>query len=132
MNRLEELLIKIINKEPIGDWGCENRLEQYLFCIVAKGTPEAEAEYANIRSIDHKVEINGLEAYLDLIYQMTANDTSGIIGEIIAARLEQISPESTPEMVEIINGRLEQISPESTPEIIELMNARLEEIEEEN
>ena len=102
MNRLEELLIKIINKEPIGDWGCENRLEQYLFCIVAKGTPEAEAEYANIRSIDHKVEINGLEAYLDLIYQMTTNDTSGIIGEIIAARLEQVSPESTPETVEII------------------------------
>lgn len=88
MNRLEELLVKIVKKEPIGEWGCENRLEQYLFCIVAKGTPEATAEYARIRALDGKVETNGLEAYLDLIYNMTPEGTGEIIGEIIGARLE--------------------------------------------
>lgn len=109
MNRLEELLLKIVNKEPIGNWGCENRLEQYLFCIIAKGTPEATEEYERIRSLDGKVEINGLEAYLDLIYNMTPNGTSEIIGEIIAARLEQVDPEPSTEPVEVISGRLEKV-----------------------
>lgn len=111
MNRLEELLIKITNKQPIGDWVCANRLEQFLFCIVARGTAEAEREYADIVSQykDGK-PLNLLEEYLDIIYQMVPESTEQIIGEIIAARLEQIDPESTPEAVEVISGRLEEIS----------------------
>jgi hypothetical protein len=110
MNRLDELLSKIVNKEPIGDWSCMNRLEQYLFCIIARGTPEAEAEYAEI--ISHYKDgkpLNILEEYLDIIYQMVPENTEQIIGEIIAARLEQVDPEPTSEAIEIISGRLEEI-----------------------
>lgn len=109
MNRLDELLNKIINEEPIGDWECKNRLEQYLFCIVAKGTPEAEIQYDRLYVDAPETPLNELEAYLDIIYQMTPKETGAILGEIIAARLEQISPDSTPETVEILGGRLEQL-----------------------
>jgi hypothetical protein len=40
---------------------------------------------------------------------MTPNGTSEIIGEIIAARLEQVDPEPTIEPVEVISGRLERV-----------------------
>lgn len=111
MNRLDELLTKITNKEPIGNWSCLNRLEQYLFCIVARGTAEAENEYAELIShYDNGKPLNILEEYLDVIYHMVPENTEQILGEIIAARLEQIDPESTGDIVEVISGRLEEIN----------------------
>lgn len=110
MNRLDELLTKITNKEPIGDWACQNRLEQFLFCIIARGTAEAESEYADL--ISHYKDgkpLNILEEYLDIIYQMVPENTGQVLGEIIAARLEQVDPEPTTEVVEVISGRLEEI-----------------------
>ena len=110
MNRLDELLTKITNKEPIGEWSCQNRLEQFLFCIIARGTAEAETEYADL--ISHYVDgkpLNILEEYLDVIYHMVPENTSQILGEIIAARLVQIDPEPTVEAVEVISGRLEKV-----------------------
>lgn len=111
MNRLDELLTKIANNEPIGDWKCQNRLEQYLFCIIARGTAEAEREYSDITSrYQDGKPLNALEEYLDVIYQMVPADTGQIVGEIVAARLEQIDPESIPEVVEVLSGRLEEIN----------------------
>jgi hypothetical protein len=110
MNRLDELLTKITNNEPIGDWTCQNRLEQFLFCIIARGTAEAEQEYAEL--VSHYKDgkpLNLLEEYLDVIYQMVPENTGQILGEIIAARLEQIDPEPTLEAIEVISGRLEEI-----------------------
>ena len=110
MNRLDELLTKITNKEPIGEWSCQNRLEQFLFCIIARGTAEAETEYADL--ISHYKDgkpLNILEEYLDVIYHMVPENTGQILGEIIAARLEQVDPEPTVEVVEVISGRLEKV-----------------------
>ena len=110
MNRLDELLTKITNKEPIGEWSCQNRLEQFLFCIIARGTAEAETEYADL--ISHYKDgkpLNILEEYLDVIYHMVPENTEQILGEIIAARLEQVDPEPTVEVVEVISGRLEKV-----------------------
>ena len=110
MNRLDELLTKIINKEPIGNWSCQNRLEQFLFCIVARGTAEAEQEYEKIiaQYKDGK-PLNILEEYLDVIYHLVPENTGQILGEIVGAWLEQIDPEPTPETVEIVDGWLEEI-----------------------
>ena len=110
MNRLDELLTKITNKEPIGDWSCQNRLEQFLFCIIARGTAEAEAEYADL--VSHYKDgnpLNILEEYLEVIYHMVPENTGQIIGEIVDAWLVQVEPEATVEPVEIISGRLEKI-----------------------
>jgi hypothetical protein len=40
---------------------------------------------------------------------MVPENTSQILGEIIAARLEQVEPEPTVEAVEVISGRLEKV-----------------------
>lgn len=36
MNRTEELLLKLINKDSVAGWECLNRLEQYLVCCIAQ------------------------------------------------------------------------------------------------
>jgi hypothetical protein len=40
---------------------------------------------------------------------MVPENTGQVLGEIIAARLEQVDPEPTTEVVEVISGRLEEI-----------------------
>lgn len=71
MDRFEEFLKKIVNDEPIGDWKFTSRLEEYLFCILAKGTTEATAKYEELRKAitDKKLKENSLEQYLDTIYK---------------------------------------------------------------
>jgi hypothetical protein len=110
MNRLDELLIKIINKEPIGNWSCQNRLEQFLFCIVARGTVEAEQEYEKlIAQYKDGKPLNILEEYLDVIYHLVPEGTGQILEEIVGAKLQLIDPQPTPEIVDILRGRLVEI-----------------------
>lgn len=74
MNRLDELLTKIINNEGAEDWECMNRLEQYLICILTRtgieklGTP-----------------MNRLEVLLQALYTVVPENAI----EILSARLEK-------------------------------------------
>lgn len=71
MDRFEEFLEKIVNDESMGEWKFTSRLEEYLFCILVKGTAEATTKYEELRKAitDKKLKENSLEKYLDAIYK---------------------------------------------------------------
>lgn len=74
VNRLDELLTKLINNEPVGDWECLNRLEQYLVCILTR------------KDIDKLGSpLNRLEVLLQALYYVVPEDAV----EILSARLEE-------------------------------------------
>lgn len=74
MNRLDELLTKLISGEGAEDWECLNRLEQYLICILTrKGIEELGAP------------MNRLEVLLQALYTVVPENAI----EIISARLEK-------------------------------------------
>jgi hypothetical protein len=72
-NRLDELLSKLINGDPVGDWKSLNRLEQYLVCILAKGDIEALGK-----------PMNRLEVLLQALYAITPENSL----DVLSARLE--------------------------------------------
>ena len=74
MNRLDELLIKLINSEGAEDWECLNRLEQYLICILTRKGIEELGE-----------PMNRLEVLLQALYAVVPENAI----EILSARLEK-------------------------------------------
>lgn len=74
MNRLDELLTKLINGEDASDWECLNRLEQYLICILTRKGIE-----------DLGAPMNRLEVLLQALYIVVPENAV----EIISARLEK-------------------------------------------
>jgi hypothetical protein len=75
MDRLDTLLTKIVNNEPIDDWECLNRLEQYLVCILTKTGIEALGE-----------PMNRLEVLLQALYENVPEASV----KILAAKLVEI------------------------------------------
>ena len=73
MNRLDELLTKLINGEGAADWECLNRLEKYLICILTRTGIEELGE-----------PLNRLEVLLRALYEVVPDNAV----EIIAARIE--------------------------------------------
>ena len=74
MNRLDELLTKLINGDGAEDWECLNRLEQYLICILTRqGIEQLGAP------------MNRLEVLLQALYTVVPENAI----EIISARLEK-------------------------------------------
>lgn len=92
MNRLEELLLKLINGEAAENWQSLNRLEQYLICILTRsgieqlGTP-----------------LNRLEVLLHALYAVVPENAL----EILAARLEAVDGISS-NLFEVLVARLEE------------------------
>ena len=74
MNRLEELLNKLLNNGTAEDWESLNRLEQYLVCILTRSGIEALG-----------APMNRLEVLLQALYQVVPENSV----EILAARLEE-------------------------------------------
>ena len=72
MNRLDELLTKLINGDPAEDWECMNRLEQYLICILTR---------ADIEKLG--APLNRLEVLLQALYEVVPDNAV----EIISARI---------------------------------------------
>jgi hypothetical protein len=75
MNRLDELLTKLINGEPAEDWKSLNRLEQYLVCILAR---------SNIEQLGKPM--NRLEVLLQALYYVVPEGSL----EILSAHLEEL------------------------------------------
>lgn len=74
MNRLEELLTKLIDGAGAEDWECLNRLEQYLICILTRTGIEKLGE-----------PMNRLEVLLQALYTVVPENAI----EILSARLEK-------------------------------------------
>ena len=74
MNRLEELLTKLIDGSGVEDWECLNRLEQYLICILTRKGIEELGE-----------PMNRLEVLLQALYNVVPENTV----EILSTRLEK-------------------------------------------
>jgi hypothetical protein len=72
MNRLDELLTKLINGDPAEDWECMNRLEQYLICILTR---------TDIEKLG--APLNRLEVLLQALYEVVPDNAV----EIISARI---------------------------------------------
>ena len=88
MNRLDELLTKLIIGEGADDWKCLNRLEQYLICILTrKGMEELGAP------------MNRLEVLLRALYEVVPENAL----EIIAARIEPNADVG----LEVLSARIE-------------------------
>ncbi len=75
MNRLEELLNKIIQDGAVDNWESLNRLEQYLVCILTRSGLESLGE-----------PLNRLEVLLQVLYTVVPEN----FVEIISSRLEEI------------------------------------------
>lgn len=89
MNRLDELLTKLINGEGAENWECLNRLEQYLICILTrKGMEELGAP------------MNRLEVLLQALYEVVPENAI----EIIAARIEP----NVDGVLDVLSARLER------------------------
>lgn len=91
MNRLDELLTKLINGEGAEGWECMNRLEQYLICILTRSGIEALGE-----------PMNRLEVLLRALYEVVPDNAV----EIIAARIEP----NVDATLDILSARLERQS----------------------
>ena len=74
MNRLDELLTKLVEGSGAEDWECMNRLEQYLICILTRKGIE-----------DLGAPMNRLEVLLQALYTVVPENAI----EIISARLEK-------------------------------------------
>jgi hypothetical protein len=74
MNRLEELLNKLIQGEQAEDWESLNRLEQYLVCILTRSGIE-----------ELGVPMNRLEVLLQALYHVVPENAV----EVLSARLEE-------------------------------------------
>lgn len=72
MDRLDELLTKLINGDPAEDWECLNRLEQYLICILTR---------TDIEKLG--APLNRLEVLLQALYEVVPDNAV----EIISARI---------------------------------------------
>ena len=103
MNRLEELLTKLINGDGAKDWKCLNRLEQYLICILTRAGIEELGE-----------PMNRLEVLLQALYKVVPENALEILGiridpsadvglEILGARLDP----SAEVNLDILSARLE-------------------------
>lgn len=80
MNRLEELLNKLIQGDPATDWECLNRLEQYLMCILSRSGIEALGK-----------PLNRLEVLLQALYEVVPENAV----EVLSARLEEQNNQDT-------------------------------------
>ncbi len=88
MNRLEELLNKLISGEPLEDWKSLNRLEQYLICILTRTGMEELGE-----------PMNRLEVLLQALYMVVPDNAV----EIISARID---PDDS--ILDVLSARLEE------------------------
>ena len=73
MNRLDQLLTAISERNDLEHWESLNRLEQYLICILTHSGLEDLGE-----------PLNRLEVLLQALYEIVPNNAV----EILAARLE--------------------------------------------
>lgn len=89
MNRLEELLNKLIHGEAINDWKSLNRLEQYLICILTRSGIEELGE-----------PMNRLEVLLHALYEVVPENAIEILDAVIRP-----NPDAT---LEILNVKIEQ------------------------
>lgn len=89
MNRLEELLDKLIHGEAVNDWESLNRLEQYLICILTRSGIEELGE-----------PMNRLEVLLRALYEVVPENAI----EILKAEIRP-NPDAT---LEILNVKIEQ------------------------
>jgi hypothetical protein len=88
VNRLEELLNKLISGEPLEDWKSLNRLEQYLICILTRTGMEELGE-----------PMNRLEVLLQALYMVVPDNAV----EIISARID---PDDS--ILDVLSARLEE------------------------
>lgn len=91
MNRLEELLTKLINGESAESWQSLNRLEQYLVCILTRTGIEVLGE-----------PMNRLEVLLQALYEVVPENAI----EVLKMHLEQIDPNKQTTPVEILSATL--------------------------
>lgn len=89
MNRLEELLHKLINGEAVENWESLNRLEQYLICILTRSGIEALGE-----------PMNRLEVLLRALYEVVPENAIEILKAEIRPNLDAT--------LEILNVKFEQ------------------------
>lgn len=89
MNRLEELLDKLIHGEAATDWKSLNRLEQYLICILTRSGIEELGE-----------PMNRLEVLLRALYEVVPENAIEILDAVIRP-----NPDAT---LEILNVKIEQ------------------------
>ena len=80
MNRLDELLNKLIQGNTADDWVSLNRLEQYLICILTRSGIEALGE-----------PLNRLEVLLRALYEVVPANAV----EVLSARLEEQTKQDT-------------------------------------
>jgi hypothetical protein len=90
MNRLEELLDKLIHGEAANDWESLNRLEQYLICILTRSGIEALGE-----------PMNRLEVLLRALYEVVPENAI----EILSARIEP----NLDATLDVLSARLEKL-----------------------
>lgn len=74
MNRLDELLNKLLQGDPATDWVSLNRLEQYLICILTRSGIEELGK-----------PLNRLEVLLQALYEVVPENSV----EVLSARLEE-------------------------------------------
>ena len=89
MNRLDELLTKLISGDGAADWQCLNRLEQYLICILTRSGIEELGE-----------PMNRLEVLLRALYEVVPDNAV----EILAARIEP----NVDAVLDVLSARLEK------------------------
>lgn len=91
MNRLDELLTKLINGESVENWQSLNRLEQYLVCILTRTGIEVLGE-----------PMNRLEVLLRALYEVVPENAV----EILNVHLDQLDPNKQNNPVEILSATL--------------------------
>ena len=89
MDRLEELLNKLIYGEAVNDWKSLNRLEQYLICILTRSGIEELGE-----------PMNRLEVLLRALYEVVPENAIEILKAEIRPNLDAT--------LEILNVKFEQ------------------------